>query len=68
MDTEAKSPKTHLDDVLEKFGMFGPYHGQLMVFLALAYASNSAYCSNYVFAVEEVAYRLVLCSYYYLLI
>lgn len=57
MASEEKSIKTHLDDVLGKFTMFGPYHGQLMLFIGLAYASNSAYSSNYVFAVEEVAYR-----------
>lgn len=57
MTSEEKPKKTHLDDVLGKFSMFGPYHAQLMVFLGLAYASNTAYSSNYVFAVEEVGYR-----------
>ncbi|XP_075972558.1 organic cation transporter protein-like [Anticarsia gemmatalis] len=49
--------KTHLDDVLGKFGMFGAYHRQLILLIGLAYASNTAYSSNYVFAVEEVDYR-----------
>nr|XP_049696746.1 organic cation transporter protein [Helicoverpa armigera] len=57
MTSEEKTTKTQLDDVLGKFNMFGSYHGQLMLFIGLAYASNSAYCSNYVFAVEEVGYR-----------
>lgn len=63
MASEEKPSKTHLDDVLEKFAMFGPYHGQLMLFIGLAYASNTAYSSNYVFAVEEVAYRSVRFSF-----
>lgn len=49
--------KTNLDDVLGKFGIFSPYHLQLMMVLGLAYASNTAFSSNYIFAVEEVGYR-----------
>ncbi|CAB3220797.1 unnamed protein product [Arctia plantaginis] len=49
--------KTNLDDVLAKFGMFRPYHGQLCLYLGLAYASNIAYSSNYIFAAEEDGYR-----------
>lgn len=49
--------KTHLDDVLGQFGMFDAYHLQLMVVIGLAYASNAAFSSNYIFAVEEVGYR-----------
>ncbi|KAJ8724761.1 hypothetical protein PYW07_015719 [Mythimna separata] len=57
MTFEEIPKRVHLDDVLSKFGMFGWYHAQFMILVGLAYASNIAYSSNYVFAVEEVGYR-----------
>lgn len=56
MTCEEKN-KCHLDDVLGKFRMFGAYHCQLLFVIGLAYASNSVFSSNYIFAVEEVGYR-----------
>ncbi|XP_028039548.1 solute carrier family 22 member 3-like [Bombyx mandarina] len=48
---------TELDDVLSKFSIFGRYHIELLLYLAFAYASNSMYCSNYIFAAEKIEYR-----------
>ncbi|KAG6447798.1 hypothetical protein O3G_MSEX005178 [Manduca sexta] len=48
---------TDLEDVLQKFAIFGRYHRELLLFVALAYASNALYCSNFIFAAEEVKYR-----------
>ena len=48
-----------LDDVLGKLGAFGRHQLLTMGMLALVYATNSMYNVNYVFAVEDVNYRLV---------
>ncbi|XP_026745411.1 solute carrier family 22 member 3-like [Trichoplusia ni] len=57
MTSEEKVARTHLDDVLKQFGMFGRYHSKLILLIGLAYASNAAFCANYIFAAEHVEYR-----------
>ncbi|CAH0717483.1 unnamed protein product, partial [Brenthis ino] len=49
--------KVDLDDVLDRYRIFGRYHGELMCLLFLAFLTNQMYSSNYVFAAEEVTYR-----------
>ncbi|XP_037870853.1 organic cation transporter protein [Bombyx mori] len=46
-----------LDEILVNFRMFGRYHGELMVYLAIAYLCNGLYSVNYIFAAEEISYR-----------
>ncbi|RVE44231.1 hypothetical protein evm_011130 [Chilo suppressalis] len=48
---------TEFDDVLKNFNVFGRYHSVFLFFTFLAFAANSIFCSNYVFAAEEVGYR-----------
>lgn len=49
--------RSSLDDILEDFTLFAPYHRDLFVYLFLAYLSNGITSSNYVFAVDELGYR-----------
>ncbi|XP_045459905.1 solute carrier family 22 member 3-like [Melitaea cinxia] len=49
--------KVDLDDILEQYGMFDRFHLQTMFLAFLAFASNAMYCTNFVFATEEVEYR-----------
>lgn len=49
----------HLDEVLGQLGAFGRHQVLTMAMLALVYATNSMYNVNYVFAVEDIDYRLV---------
>ncbi|KAL4711636.1 hypothetical protein ACJJTC_011344 [Scirpophaga incertulas] len=48
---------TDFDDVLKGFNVFGRYHSVVLLFAFLAFAANSVFCNNYVFAAEEVGYR-----------
>ncbi|KAM3958228.1 organic cation transporter protein-like [Aphomia sociella] len=48
---------SEIDKVLSRFQNFGPYHLQFMFFSFMAFASNSVFCANYLFAAEEVGYR-----------
>ncbi|XP_031763536.1 organic cation transporter protein-like [Galleria mellonella] len=46
-----------MDKVLSRFNILGRYHAQFMFFSFMAFASNSVFCCNFVFAAEEVGYR-----------
>lgn len=46
-----------LDTVLEKFGLYRSYHVKLLIWVLVAFASNSVYWSNYIFVAEETGYR-----------
>ncbi|CAH2262755.1 jg14979 [Pararge aegeria aegeria] len=48
-----------LDEVLDNYGIFKRYHGEMIILAFLAFATNNIYCSNYVFAAEDVSYRVV---------
>ncbi|CAG5058172.1 unnamed protein product [Parnassius apollo] len=46
-----------LEDILSKFSISGRYHLQIAALAILVFASNSIYCSNYIFVAEEINYR-----------
>ncbi|XP_047989893.1 solute carrier family 22 member 3-like isoform X1 [Leguminivora glycinivorella] len=49
--------KVHLDDILEKFGVWDRYHTAATVWLTLINVFNSIAYTNYIFITEEVKYR-----------
>ncbi|CAG9791744.1 unnamed protein product [Diatraea saccharalis] len=48
---------TDFDDVLKNFNVFGRYHLVFLFFTFFAFAANSVFCNNYVFAAQEIGYR-----------
>ncbi|XP_045764032.1 organic cation transporter protein-like isoform X1 [Maniola jurtina] len=49
--------KVDLDEVLDKYGIFKRYHVEIIMLAFFAFATNTMYCTNYVFAAEKVSYR-----------
>ncbi|XP_023944221.2 organic cation transporter protein-like [Bicyclus anynana] len=48
--------KVDIDNVLDKFGVFKPYHMGQICLLFIAMYLNAVYSMNYVFATEQVSY------------
>lgn len=54
---DVSEKKVDLDNVLDRYGIFQRYHVEKMILAFLAFATNTMYCMNFVFAAEKVSYR-----------
>ncbi|XP_045534008.1 solute carrier family 22 member 1 [Papilio machaon] len=54
--------RVDLDDVLDKFSIYKSYHLKIAALIFLGFATNTMYCSNFIFVAEETGYTCVINS------
>ncbi|CAH2063845.1 unnamed protein product, partial [Iphiclides podalirius] len=55
----AEEKSTDLEDVLDKLSIYKSYHLRIAILIFLAFASNTVYCSNFIFVAESVNYTCI---------
>ncbi|KPI91070.1 Solute carrier family 22 member 1 [Papilio xuthus] len=51
--------RVDLEDVLDKFSIYKSYHLQIAGLIFLGFATNTMFCSNFIFVAEETGYTCV---------
>ncbi|XP_063823887.1 organic cation transporter protein-like [Ostrinia nubilalis] len=54
---EPKEKGIHLDDILQRFGLFGRYQTKMTLLVGFAFFTNGMHCINYIFVAEQTPYR-----------